>query len=841
MKKRDGGLLLIVTYVMLALSFLLAFVLFKNRTDVHIRTQNVEQARDNTLLTAAHIEEKIENGNQVLATVAELYAASADTPENEDAVFGVVAGSGMFDEFDFMGADGIAKGYAAGRIVRVNGRDYFKRGMQGESGVTVVFGSFSGHTVVLYYTPAVYGGVTRGVLIGMDYAEDCFKTVFDLTDLNRSAKTWLVTSDGYVLTSSEEVLPGTTVFYTDGMNDGIKEAIRASSGTGETVACEISEGKTGCCIATPVIAGGWTLVQYFPDSSFLGRYQTATNGLVQLAFFLLVIFCLFFFVMVYYNRRENERLKTEIDNISAFRKAVQSDARILLRTNLVKNVVTEGEWKDAKGRKLTSEQLVGLRLPCSYDVYLERWCEHFVQNEYREAFLANTDRAFLIKSFGEGKTEITFDYGARELDGEKLYLRRTISMVRHDDTGELIAYTSVKDVTESVRASREENARVRQALEHAQSEKRLFGVSIANMCHDVRTPMNSLISYADIAFRKADVPEAVRFAMQKLSTAWQHIMSLLQNVSELSVSSPEAGKREDPCDLYRLGREIRAMMLPGLLERDIRFAIDLSGVYEPVVYADKLKLSEVLFNLADNALGFTPEGGSVVCSVHQMPDRSEQRVRCVFTVRDGGSGLGEGEIRELMDGVNEDADEAHRGFAIIRNLSGLMGGRLNAVPVPGQGTEFSMELTLDVCRTRNEVPDERIERMDAEVLAGQPVLVTDDDPAAANLAAAYLTEMGFRVTLAASGEECLNILNAENAEDYKLVLMDMHMPGMDGCAAAAKLRSMEHPYLSRLPIIAVTENLNGPDRRRAFGAGMNAYIAKPYDKEKLKKTVQMVL
>ena len=396
-------------------------------------------------------------------------------------------------------------------------------------------------------------------------------------------------------------------------------------------------------------------------------------------------------------------------------------------------------------------------------------------------------------------------------------------------------------MTQSVRASHEESAKVQQALEHAESENRLFGVSIANMCHDVRTPMNAVISYADIAFRKAAVPEAVRFCMQKLSTAWSHMMSLLENVAELSGGARKDGNHNVVCNLYRLGREIRAMMLPELINRDIHFAIDLSGIYETVVYADKLKLSEVLFNLLDNALGRTPDGGSVVCSVRQAPARSERQVRCMFTVLEGNGCMTDEETAELLNGRNADADEAHRGFAIVRNLTELLGGKLTASSDPGQGTEFVLELTLGICHSADEKPDERADRMDEEVLTGQPVLVVDDDPAGRRTACEYLADMGFAVTEAVNGAECVRRLSFPDAGDFKLVIMDMHMPGLDGCAAAAALRQMEHPYISRIPIIAVTDNLNGPDRRRAFASGMNAYIAKPYDKDKLRKTVQMVL
>lgn len=822
MNENRRRVFLIMAGFLMMLAFIAAFLLYARWSRNHIRVQNVEQAEDNTLLTAATITEKIVSSREEIGVIANLYAVNARSEEEAADLFGAVVDSGIFDEFEATNEKGIAYGYA-GRFANVGGRDYFSRGMEGQSGTTVVFGSYSGKTVILSYAPAVYAGTPRGVLFGMHDAQKSIGSIFHMTELNRQTRSFLCTADGYVFASTEEVSPGTSVFYVEELTDEVRNAV-SECARGRTISAIELSGTMACCIITPVEGTDWVLMQLYPDSCFTGRYRSATNGIVQLAFFLVLVFALYLSFWLYFSHWETTRLQAEISDISSYRKAVQADAVILLQANLNTNELTEGEWMDSHRHAHNLRQLLSLRLPCSYDSYITRWNDSYVREESKALFAENTSRAFLMKSFAEGKPVVTFDYSARNLEGEDVYLRRTISMIRLEKTGEIVAYTSVKDITEQYA----EQERYRQELTEAARRAEELSCAAENFIEDsrrdVRLPAEAALTYASLCYDDAGKRDPVRKCLEQIGVIGQHMLSVTDSPVNIGTDIPEV-----VTDLTRLVKELGALLTPELDAKGLSFAGDFGSAYERVVLLRKLYLSRALLNLIDNLIRRSRSRGSLYCSVRQTPAGGEGVVCTRFELNSCADLLPADETLKKQT-LSGDGSPVGIAGKMIRD----MGGTLSMTADGG----FRLELILKIAPERAETIDGRLKDIEENNLRGARLLLVGMENSDGASVRENMTALGFEITNVKSGTECLMELGKTEYGYYRAVLLYMER-GSDAPYDLTKdLRGSEN---GRVPIIGMSSATGEEERRRAYASGMNAYLPVVIDSRALRAVIGTIL
>ena len=807
MKQNRRRIFQILAAVVMVLAFIAAFLLYTRWSEKHIREQNVEQAKDNTLLTAATISENALSSCEEINVIAGLYSAGADSEESAGKLFRAVVDSGIFDEFEAGNLKGEAFGYA-GRFAQLSGRDYYKNGLAGEKGITVVFGSFSGKTVTLAYAPAVYDGEIRGVLFGMHEAQKLFERVFTMTELNSKADTYLCTAEGYIFASSRDVVSGASVLYVEELNDAARSAISRCASTKQAVSVEMTDGIS-CCVVTPVEGTDWTLLQVFPDRCFTGRYRSATNGIVQLAFFLIVVFMMFLLFWMMMGRFETAQLKAEVADVDSYRKAVQADAVILLSVNLNKNELIDGEWVDSHRRKMSLYQLLGLRLPCSYDSYIARWKDNFVREESKALFAENTSRAFLMKSFADGKSEVSFDYAARDVEGKDVYLRRTISMIRLEKTGEIMAYTSVKDITAEAAESNRRREELTEALSRAEELGGKTEQFIEDIRRDVRIPADAALSYASSTYAAADRPDAVKHYLEWIAVAGQHLLSVTGG------ESGELSESKNVTELFRLIKELGALLTPKLTEKNLSFAGDLGNAYERVVYTNKLALSRVLLNLLRNMIERSCSSGSLVCSIRQTPVGDKVRTRFILRACAELAPADEDLMRSVCD-----CDSSPVGVA--GDLLRSMGGKLTLSPDGG----FAAELILEPATGLGEPLDERLRAIEASNLNGGRVLILSGSREREILDRS-LSQIGFVTEYAEDGDDCMERLSAADCGTYRAVILSMDPGNGNMFDLTTRIRGGAN---GRVPVIGVTATPNEDERAGAYTCGMNAYLPLEIDK-----------
>lgn len=387
------------------------------------------------------------------------------------------------------------------------------------------------------------------------------------------------------------------------------------------------------------------------------------------------------------------------------------------------------------------------------------------------------------------------------------------------------------------------------AIEKNQTKSIFF----ANMSHDIRTPMNAIIGYTTLAEREGVDEAQMREYLAKIATSSQHLLALINDVLEMS--RIESGKMEienAPVNLKKTMNEIRDMFSTQMDEKKITYTVDSSALKDPYVMCDKNRLNRVLLNLLSNAYKFTPEYGDVSVTLTQKDDKDEAYGSYELRVKDSGIGM----TKEFAERVFE-AFERERnttvsgiqgtglGMAITKSIIDMMGGTIEVITAPQQGTEFVINLRFELQDREAVKKYEKREGSpgDEETydFSSMRLLLTEDMEINREIATMILTSMGFEVESAINGQMAVEMVSEARPGYYDVVLMDVQMPVMDGYEATKAIRSLDNEELSRVPIIAMTANAFSEDVKKALDAGMDAHISKPVNVDKIKETLKEVL
>ena len=465
----------------------------------------------------------------------------------------------------------------------------------------------------------------------------------------------------------------------------------------------------------------------------------------------------------------------------------------------------------------------------------------------------------------------------------------------------LILYSVMLAVVQGLRWNAEQKYRQREAAaEHAYKEaleKKNHELEIAvqqeaaanrakrdflfNMSHDIRTPMNAIIGYTTLAETNLTQPAKVADYLRKISTASQHLLSLINDVLEMSrIESGRVVLEQEPVHLPTLVQDVRDIIQSNITAKGLSFTVDLAGVRDEDVVADPLRLQRILLNILSNAVKFTPSGGSITLRVLEKsgageptsmgdtssgvgetlkaspdgraasgvseegsesqskgpagPGSSGTPVRYgdyEFHVRDTGIGMSAEYQKHIFEQFSREetstvskTEGTGLGMPITKRLVEMMDGSIDLLSVQGQGTEFTVHLRLPLCGA----PKKETPVADPE-FAGMRLLVVEDNELNMEITTTVLEEAGFVVDQAINGQVALEKIATAAPGQYALVLMDIQMPVMDGYEATRRIRALPDPAKAQIPIVAMTANAFAEDRENALAAGMNEHIAKPFD------------
>lgn len=394
--------------------------------------------------------------------------------------------------------------------------------------------------------------------------------------------------------------------------------------------------------------------------------------------------------------------------------------------------------------------------------------------------------------------------------------------------------------TNNIEAQMEREEEYQQRVREARTSAR--NDFLANMSHDIRTPMNAIVGYTNIAKTNKHKPETVADALDKIGSSSHYLLSLINDI--LDISKIESGKMQiscGPCDLAALFRRIEDITALQAKKKSLVINYCHDNICHYQVITDELRIEQIIINIVSNAIKYTPPGKTVDLIAEEVPSPGGKN-KYRFIVRDTGIGIKEEYLPHIFESfTREERTTVNRiqgtglGLAITAKIVEMMGGTISVKSKLGEGSEFTVELELEPVETDSPANAENSENID---LAGHRILLVEDNAINAEIARMILEQYGAEVQQAENGKTGLEALQEMGPGYYDAVLMDIQMPVMNGFEATKAIRALGGAYATALPIIAMSANAYDEDVRDCLAAGMNGHIAKPFNPDELMRILR---
>ena len=392
--------------------------------------------------------------------------------------------------------------------------------------------------------------------------------------------------------------------------------------------------------------------------------------------------------------------------------------------------------------------------------------------------------------------------------------------------------------------TQELNTKLQVAVEKAESANRAKSTFLFNMSHDIRTPMNAIIGYADLASRHLDDPAKLEKYMENIQMCGQNLLMLLNNVLDLArIENDKTEIEYTVSDVEKDFRNCIAMFQNQADSKGQTLTVTTHLLY-PYAYVDIPHLTEICTNLVSNAVKYTGACGMIHCDITQKPGEKEGWCDMVITVDDNGIGMSQEFLEHIFEPFERErtstvskVEGSGIGMGIVKKLVGLMGGTVEVESKIGVGSTFTVTIPCRIASEEETQAKRETAPSGKKSLRGVKILLAEDNDLNAEIAAELLQEEGCTVDHAKDGVECVDMLEKAADGTYQLILMDIQMPVMNGYDAAKKIRRMDDSPKADIPIIAMTANAFSEDRQAALDAGMNDHIAKPINMNVLVPTI----
>lgn len=387
---------------------------------------------------------------------------------------------------------------------------------------------------------------------------------------------------------------------------------------------------------------------------------------------------------------------------------------------------------------------------------------------------------------------------------------------------------------------KEHQEQMQKALVQANAANEAKSIFLANMSHDIRTPMNAIIGFTDLLEKHSDDVENRDVYIAKIKSSGKYLLELLNNILEMArIEQGQVIVDEKIWSVEQFNNTLLSIFMEEMERKNLKLNKEIH-VEHPYIWCDSTKIQEIFYNLISNAVKYTPEGGTVTIRLNEIPSEREGYAMYKTEIEDTGIGISETFLPYIFDEFTRERNTTQSkiggtglGMPITKKLVDVMGGTITVESEVGRGTRFTVMIPYRIADQKElEKSQEPAADFSINEFTGKRLLLAEDNEINAEIATEILEESGFRVEHAKDGDICVEMLQKAEPGYYDLILMDIQMPNMDGYQAAEKIRKLSDPRKD-IPIIALTANAFEEDKQHAFAVGMNGHIAKPIDAAKL--------
>ena len=400
-------------------------------------------------------------------------------------------------------------------------------------------------------------------------------------------------------------------------------------------------------------------------------------------------------------------------------------------------------------------------------------------------------------------------------------------------------------------AALKENKEINEKLDEARLLAEQASLSktrfLANMSHDIRTPMNAIVGLSELMEHHIENPEMLQVYISKLQSSSQYLLDLINDILDLSKienGSPEL--RLEPMNIGTQIEQVVTIIKPQINQKNQELSVECDCKEFGAVLGDPIRFRQILMNIFSNAVKYTPEGGQICFTIHEM-GKTNGETTYEFIVEDTGIGMSPEYMEHIFEPFSRSEPEVKEiqgtglGMAITKSLTDAMGGNIRVDSTLGKGSRFCVEIPFAVSavKTCKETPQDKGKDKIIS-LQGMRFLCAEDNALNAEILTAMMEMEGAECVIYENGKLLADAFESVNPGEYQAILMDVQMPVMDGYEAARAIRHSKNPLGKEIPIIAMTANAFAEDVQRCLDAGMNAHIAKPVDFDKLKEILQNI-
>ena len=390
---------------------------------------------------------------------------------------------------------------------------------------------------------------------------------------------------------------------------------------------------------------------------------------------------------------------------------------------------------------------------------------------------------------------------------------------------------------------------LRESAEAAQAANKAKSTFLFNMSHDIRTPMNAIIGYAELAENHLQEPERLKDYVKNIRVCGKKLLSILDNVLELARIENNKVTIENNIAKVEDGLDSCILMFHASLEERQQSLTVSKEIPYPYVYIDSAHMSEIVLNIMSNAIKYTGVGGSIHCGLRQFPSERDGWCITEVSISDNGIGMSEEFQQHIFESFSRERtstvsgiEGTGLGMGIVKKLVDLMNGTIEIKSKLGKGSAFTVRIPCRIAKPEDIHPKPAEDcHLNHDVINNTRILLAEDNELNAEIAMELLQEEGLTVEHAVNGVNCIEMLEKAPSNYYSLILMDIQMPIMDGYTATQNIRKLGDISKQKIPIIAMTANAFAEDRQKALSVGMSDYVAKPIDMNKLIPILQKYL